>query len=114
MLPSLSTGIELRVLFRYLTAFQKFFALRGLIVLKNLDLAPRSCETTLFRIRLYVQFIYFAFFPSYTFTGPKIGPPLLRCQQGNHELCSVHEPRDNPERVASVQEETQLNLDDQC
>ena len=28
--------------------------------------------------------------------------------------CSVHEPRDNPGRVASVQEGTQLNLDDQC
>ena len=59
-----------------------------------------------------VQLIHFAFFPPYTFTGPKIGPPL-RCRQGNHELCSVHEPRDNPGRVASVQERTQLNLDDQ-
>ena len=37
-----------------------------------------------------------------------------RCQQGNHELCSVHEPRDNPGRVASVQEGTQLNMDNQC
>ena len=58
-----------------------------------------------------VQFIYFAFFPLYTFTGPKIDPPL-RCRQGNHKLCSVHEPTDNPGRVASVQEGTQLNLDD--
>ena len=41
------------VLFRCLTAFQNFLALWGLIVLRNLHLASRSCETTLFLVCLY-------------------------------------------------------------
>ena len=55
-----------------------------------------------------VQFIHFAF-PLRTLSqGQKL---ILPCRQGNHELCSVDEPRDN---LLSKKELQQLNLDDQC
>ena len=55
--------------------------------------------------------VQFIILPLYTFTGPKF---MLSLDAGRPWTVQCADPRDNPGRDASVQEETQLNLDDQC